>query len=50
MEMFVMAITLVVCGFGVCWFLYDLVKTYKAMEEAYKESTLGKEEEEQEEE
>ena len=48
MEMLVMAITLVACGFGVSWFLYDLNKTYKAMEEAYRESTLAEEEQEEE--
>lgn len=48
MEMLVTGLSLAACGFGLCWLFYDMERTYKAMEDAYKESTLGKEEQEEE--
>lgn len=50
MEMLVTMLSLAACGAGLGWLFYDIERTYKAMEDAYKESTLGKEEQEEEEE
>jgi hypothetical protein len=49
MEMVVTMLSLAACGVGLGWLFYDIERTYKAMEDAYKESTLGKEDEQEEE-